>query len=309
MKVGQTVGAVALVTAVAGAAFYAGVASDGFPSVDEPTEVTVPSGTKLSLILLESLDAGGSKVGDKVELALAEPVVLKNLVALPVGTRATAEISESRGASLAAAVTNRPARLKITLTGVQLPDGRSVPVRTPEGEVVYEFTQANTADRVDSARVDRLWSEPQSRQALTRIAENFIQKQPLDENETELKNLVEALGMEKTRMLMDDQKNPASKRKITLGTAFDALVTGGIGRLTGIDVVLAAQAMGEVTSLVSSVDHKLRGIFKGRTIRATVGTPIDVVTGITVVVPLDPEVQSQKSDFKPKKSVDADGKP
>ncbi len=237
-----------------------------------PRDVTLPARTQIQLILLEGLDAGGSKEGDKVSLGVLEPVKVGGEVLIPLGTKAIGTVVESRGASLLNAVINRPARLAIRLEAVEL-DGQRIPIVTQEGDALFQFTQENTAERIESAKIDRLWNDPEARNALIAIAESSVTGKNLDERQKELRQLAERLGMDKTTDIV--QGNNVG---IDLSSAITMLRSGNASSLTGVEAVLAAQAAGEIADLVSSVDHKVRGVFKGRTIRATIGTPIVVYT-------------------------------
>lgn len=250
--------------------------------------VTVPAGTAIELVMLESLDAGGSKIGEEVELAVAEDVVVEGRVVLARGTRATAVVSQSRGASLFAALGNQPARLAMTLGEIKLEDGRTVALTTAGGAPVHEFTQANTADRVDAAKLARLWQEPKSKAALTEIAKASILGQPLAIEGEDLATVSKSLGLEKTTALA--QSPAQGVGGLTLGKTLDAMTAGSAAGLAGADAVLAAQAIGELAELAGSVDHKLRGVFKARTVRAPIGTPVAAQTAgpFSVTLPADP---------------------
>lgn len=257
--------------------------------VDEgPTlkTVVVPAGIPVPLILLDNLDAGGSQVGRSVGLIVTEDVVVDGEVVIRKGATVAGEVTQSRAASLANAFANRPARLSISFSEVGAVDGEKVLI-TPFGEDVkedgdFEFTQKNTAERLDAAKIETLWQDPESREALGAIADRMLKGDGLAGMDEDLRTVAERLGMEKTQELVDQQNATASSSDssaLTMGKAVDAMVEGNLGRLGGADAVLAAQALGEVVDLASSVDHKLRGMFKARTVRANVGTPVPAVVG------------------------------
>lgn len=242
----------------------------------KPAPVSLPKGTPVELILLEGIDAGGTKEGETVDMAVLKDVVIQGKTVIPLGTKAVAEVSKSRGASLLGAVTNRPARLEITLKYIILQGGRKIPIALENGEPSYIFTQENTAERLNAAKVDNLWNDPGARDALVGIAKSAVDGKGLGDGQAEFKNLADRLGMEKSKQLAE---NPTSG--LTLDQVLGAMADNDTGSMQGAQAVLLAQAVGEVSDLVSSVDHKVRGIFKGRTIRANMGTPVMVWTAET----------------------------
>lgn len=251
--------------------------------------VSVPKGTAVKLILAEGLDAGGSKVGDEVDLLVAEDVVVDGVVVIPRGTMAKGKVEVSRGASLLASMSNRPARLAVSLDHLKLKKQVLTSSQVAEQAVVlepvtgnkegyYEFTQENTADRVNAAKIDQLWEDPKSREALATIAEKMAAGESLDGVDTDVKKVADSLGLKKASAVAE--KSGAGGNGLTLGKAVDAVVSGNLGGLVGADRVLAAQAMGEISDVVSSVDHKVRGVFKARTVRASIGTPVAAKVGV-----------------------------
>lgn len=244
--------------------------------VAQPQTVSLPKGSAVELILMEAIDAGGTKEGETVDLAVLKAVVAQGKTLIPVGAKAVAVVSKSRGASLFGAVTNRPARLEVTLQHIVLADGRKIPITGEKGAAVYAFTQANTAERLNAAKVDNLWNDPGARDALMGIAQSAIDGKGIGGSEEKVKDLADRLGMEKTRQL---SSSPGSG--ISIEQVLGAMADNDAGSLEGAQAVLLAQAVGEMSDLVSSVDHKVRGVFKGRTIRATMGTPVMVWTAQT----------------------------
>ncbi|MBL8069185.1 MAG: hypothetical protein JNM28_12100 [Armatimonadetes bacterium] len=242
----------------------------------KPAPVSLPKGTPVELILLEGIDAGGTKEGETVDMAVLKDVVIQGKTVIPLGTKAVAEVSKSRGASLLGAVTNRPARLEITLKYIILQGGRKIPISLEKGEFTYIFTQENTAERLNAAKVDNLWNDPGARDALIGIAKSAVDGKGMADGQAQFKNLADRLGMEKSKQLSE---NPTSG--LTLDQVLGAMADNDTGSMQGAQAVLLAQAVGEVSDLVSSVDHKVRGIFKGRTIRANMGTPVMVWTAET----------------------------
>lgn len=244
--------------------------------VVQTQKITLPAESQIECLLLEGLDAGGSKVGQEVTLGVLKYVKARGKTVIPMGTKVIAEISRSRGASLLNAISNTPARLEMTLKHIVLSDGREIPVRANEGKEIYIFTQENTADRIDSAKIDNLWNDPEARGSLLKIAEGAVTGKGLEEQQKQIKNLADRLGLEHTSELTSEPGK--SVQGLDLISALDMMRKGDTGSLDGVQAVLAAQAVGELADLTSSIDHKVRGIFKGRTIRATIGTPVLLYT-------------------------------
>lgn len=277
-------GGVFMATRPAGSEPYAG------PRV---RDVTLPEGTEVPLLLAETLEAGQAKEGDEVTLLVSEDVVVDGAVVVMKGQKVTGHVVQSRGASLVSALSNRPARLAISIDGGEaiLTDveksGATVKyqlelaAKEADDEGSYQFTQENTAGRADAAKVDALWEDPKAREAMTALAEKMVggtENAPAgseDSLDTDVRTIAEKMGLKKTEELAD--KGVADPKGLTLGKAVDSLVAGNMGSYAGGDAVLALQAMGEVADVVSSVDHKLRGMFKARTVRATLGTPVTAV--------------------------------
>lgn len=244
--------------------------------VGEVRSITLPRGTAIELILLKGIDAGGTKEGETVEMGVLKDVKVGGKVLIPMGSKAIGEVSKSRGASLLAALSNQPARLSMKFRHVILADGREIKISGKDGGEEYEFTQSNTADRLDAAKIDNLWNDNGARDAMTEIAKGAITGKSLETQQEVVKLLADRLGLEKTKEL---SSNPGSMGKeVTLERVLAAMANNDTGGLDGVQAVVLAQAVGEISDLASSVDHKLRGIFKGRTIRATIGTPVMVYT-------------------------------
>jgi len=238
--------------------------------------ITLPVKTQIETLLLEGIDAGGTKVGEEVSLGVLKDVKAGGKTVIPLGSKVIAEITKSRGASLFNAIGNTPARLEMTVKHVELADGRKILVTASGGKDVFVFTQENTADRIDSAKIDNLWNDNEARNSLLKIAEGAVTGRGIAEQQKQIKTLADRLGMERTSELASEPGK--SVQGLDLVSAMDMVRRGDTGSLDGVQAVLAAQAVGELADLTSSIDHKVRGIFKGRTIRATIGTPVLLYT-------------------------------
>jgi len=264
------IGAVVLVAF--GGAVIAAKMNPGQPAVAAPVPpkaLTLPRGTKLELLLLTALDSGGTAEGSEIELVLAKPVKVHGDVLLPAGTKATGKVVQSRGATVFSALGNRPARLAIEVTEIKALDGTPVQLTAAE-DGSFELTQANTSGRKDAAKVDRLWQTPEGQQVLKDLVAQSTGTSPSDS--VDLKRMADVLGLQDTRKVADRLEDKGDKP--TTQDTVSGLMRGDLSKLTGVDLVLATKALGEIQSVVGSVDDKLRGVFKGSNIHATAGTPV-----------------------------------
>lgn len=241
------------------------------PEPTAPKTATLPAGARVPLVLAEGLTSGGAKVGQTVSLLLTEDLMLGKVVVAARGHRVLAEVTKSRGSTPFTQVGNQPARLEITLKPLETSDGQTIELHGTDGAVVV-FSQENTAGRRDAAKIDRLWETPEGKASLEAIRGNGLNP-PSPEA---LRKVADAVGMRKTKQFLDSPRGngDASAPDKLLG----AVVKGDLMGLSGIDQVLAVQALGEIASVGKAVDDKLRGVFKGNNIEAVVGTPVGART-------------------------------
>ena len=237
-----------------------------------PVALRLPEGTKLDLLLLTALDSGGSAEGSEVQLVLAKAVKVAGHTLVPAGTMAVGKVVQSRGASVFSALGNRPARLAIEVTELKAPDGTAVPLSASD-DGSFELTQANTTGRKDAAKVDRLWQSAEGQQVLKDLVAQSTGQ--ASSGSVDLKRMADVLGLEDTRRVADRLEEKGDKPKTE--DTVSGLLHGDLSKLTGVDLVLATKALGEIQSVVGSVDDKLRGVFKGSNIHATAGTPVPAV--------------------------------
>jgi len=128
----------ALAAATFGAAFLAAQAPDG-PQTDPPTArpalkpaatrpastgetITVPSGTRVGVILENGISTASAKPGDSIYFRTSFPITMNNKVVVPVGSYLRGEVAESK----------RPGHIKgrgelrIRLNTLVLPNGYTV---------------------------------------------------------------------------------------------------------------------------------------------------------------------------------------
>lgn len=250
--------------------------------VDKPQELVLAAGTPVSLIVLEPLSSGGSEVGEKVKLMVSEDVKVGKDVAIPRGTEATGEVTRSRSGSVLGSVSNQPARLEIKLIEMEV-NGKSVKIRSAGGEV-HAFTQANTVGKQSSENLDAALKDPEKRKTLEELASKVKDGEKglsiTDLAGVDFKGLNETFTLpetdeflshiQKTRIGSKDEEKTAD----AVERIFGGLASGNLGDVVGLDRVLAAKALGEISNLGRKADQKLRGIFKGRNIWVEIGTPV-----------------------------------
>lgn len=240
-------------------------------------KVELPVGTKLDLVLLTALESGGSKVGEPVDLVVSTDVLTeKGEVIVSKGSIARGEVTKSRSGSTVGTLTNNPARLEITLKDVQAADGQWVPIGYTVAEtvkadrrLVYEFSFANTSAEFVESGVKDLWSDPEAQQTLKDVATG-ITRGELPQGEA-WDRIAGKLGLDDTKDAID------GTQKADLKKAVDGLRNGDISGLSGVDLLLAAKAIGEIENLANGVDRQIRGMLKGRNIEAHIGTPVKAV--------------------------------
>ncbi len=236
--------------------------------------VVLPAGTKVELILLEGLVAGSGEVGDNVDMAVVKDVTIDGALVVRRGDKAKGEITETEGSSIVGAFAGKKARLAVSVSEILLADGRRVKVGFGTGKE-HVFTQANTADRSGAPDIEELWTNPETRKSLENLARNINTGRHLEDSQAETAALVRTLGLKKTA---EATAKSEKGQGLTVGKVFDAVTTGRLTTLAGVDAVAAAESVGEVAALAASVDNKVRGTLMGKSLRATIGTTLTVKT-------------------------------
>ncbi|MCW5936131.1 MAG: hypothetical protein KIT11_02345 [Fimbriimonadaceae bacterium] len=246
------------------------------PAMLKPAPVVhaaLEEGADVPLLLLTPLTSGGSKVGDEVKLVVRDNVKSKDgHTVIAQGTLVEGKVARSRGGTVASALGNQPARLVVELGSVQTVDGQKLALSSGQGEgqAEYEFTASNTRLDQDTADIQALVNDPEARDYLLALVKGETPQGK--EPDQKLKKIAEKHGLGRTEKLI--QKQGRNEGSGTWADAIKGLQSGNVGSLAGVDLVLAAQAAGEIGDLVGSVDKTLRGTFKGSNIKASVGTTV-----------------------------------
>ena len=280
-----------LVLGGAGYGYYWMRSNDVRLPIDKPKEVRLTAGTPIQLIVLEPLSSGGSEVGESVKLIVAEDVKIGKDVVIRKGTEATGKVSKSRSGSLVGAFSNQPARLEMTLVEVVV-GKQKVPIRSTAGEV-YAFTQANTVRKTNEADLDAALKDPEKRAMLEEIAKKLGGDSDVSVTDLvglDLKGMNDTFDLPETDSFLDHLsgvrpgKQEGEEAPESVERVLSGLVSGSVTDIVGIDRVLAARALGEISNLGRKADQKIRGIFKGRNIWVEIGTPVSAKVAKDIVI-------------------------
>jgi len=88
-----------------------------------PEPIEVPAGTKIELVLVDSVSSQSASVGDPIVAELAAPIRVDGEIAVPSGTRVAGRVTEAK----ALAKVGGRARLALAFETLEL-DGRTVPI-------------------------------------------------------------------------------------------------------------------------------------------------------------------------------------
>ncbi|CAN5641505.1 hypothetical protein BH11ARM2_BH11ARM2_25330 [soil metagenome] len=244
-------------------------ASQPVAETSAPRKVSLAAGTPVRLVLFDELASGGSAEGKEVRLALMDPVE-----GLPAMSPATAVVSWSRTEGTLGGLTNRPARLNLTLKSLKGPNGEEIPLSADPNEPHdYELNRDNTGRPSTVAQ-----KEPEEGDvaAGTAVKELIEQGQSSGLNAEEVGQLARKLGMGETARLAEAGKLDQVQslcRKIRDGGTIAGLASGGT----------VAAAM-ELVNLAGDLGHRLGKTLGGRNIRAYPGTVIPAYVAETTMV-------------------------
>lgn len=259
------------------------------PGLPRPiAESTLPAGTEVSLLLLSPLDAGKSQEGDTVRLILAEPLKdEEGRVLVEAGAMAEGTVTRSRGASLGAELIGQPGRLEIDVQSVSLPDGEKIPLQIDkeDEEAAHAFSKENTGLKKAGDALASLWKHPESQKALAGVTNRLMGKESeadLDSPDMKkaLKEIAAEMEMPATSALLDENrpKEDGTDAWASIIGSGDKISKGDFSGMSGAEIVLALNALGELGSLADGVSKGLKGAFKGSSIHAPVGTEVTCYT-------------------------------
>lgn len=252
-------------------------------------QVELPAQTKIPLVLTQELSAGDAKEGEKVKLMVEKDVQVGGKTVVAEGTPVEAEVVWSRGASLASSVINQPARLAISTGSVRTVDGQTIALASTGKEPKrFEFNRSNTGAPPSQNTLERLWTDDEQRQTLERLARRLAENDrsvSLDDPDTRasLEAIAKELNLRQTQQWLDESK----KSSKGLDGVLKSLQSGSAKGIGSGEIELALGAVQELSRLAGSVDRTLRQKIKAPTVRAPLGTKIELRTAeaATVAVP------------------------
>jgi hypothetical protein len=251
----------------------------------EPERVTLPRGTKVSLILLKQLESGGSRQGEEVPLLVVEDVKdEKGRILIAKGTEAQGKVTWSRKSSAFTELVNQPARLAISIDETKAVDGGAVKLTANlEDEEGAEFglNRSNTRREEASAQLQEVFKDDSARQALEEVLKMMDESQRAD-----LQSLNANISTLTDRLSLPNTQNLARQgelgkiadllSQLRRGSVAADLLTGGSGMTLG--------AVMELADLTRRAGGSLFNMFKGRNIKAYIGTPLEAFVAEDVVV-------------------------
>ncbi|MCX7800229.1 MAG: hypothetical protein N2109_07805 [Fimbriimonadales bacterium] len=254
-----------------------------------PEKVVLARGTPVRLMLLAEVHAGQADEGQVVPLMVLEDKKdPSGRILLRRGEPAQARVARSRGAGALSGLINQPARLSIVLDQTKAADGTQVLLSAdPSGrrDAEYAFTRDNTG-------YPRVWEQAlndERRELLQRLAEMLAENRggnlANDPASSELvRQLADRLGLTGTQALA--ARGELEKATGLLGQIANGDVNPNLLLSAGLHTVAAVT---ELTKLAAFVGDRLGGVFRGRTIRAHIGTELTAyVAKDAEVVPQDP---------------------
>lgn len=259
--------------------------------------IQVGKGLPVSAMLLTPLQSDGSAVGLPVRLVVAQNVAAPDgTIVIPAGTAIEGEVSKVRGAGALSGLMNSPARLEIRLKPLETaPQGYSFSeplqwVSIAGAEIgAYSFTRDNTG-KVETASLVRGGIEDEvTIQLLAELSQALERGDAPPELARLLAANVTINGLMQRPELAELKQWSAKRDSAEAGISslLDVareLKSGNLRSLAAPDITLALGAIQELGGLASGASDLLKGIVKGRNIRAHIGTQVELATANEVVL-------------------------
>lgn len=241
----------------------------------EPVKLT--KGTSVPAVLMANLESGEAKEGDAVPFLVVDDVRVGNAVVVPKGTAFKGKVAWSRGQDALDAISNRPARLEVQVVELPAVDGKAVKLaatRELKEEEHLEFNRQNTGLDKLAPQIAAAVEDPKNAKALEALGQ-LVQNGSLGSvtegtAKEELQKFTEAAGMSRLSEALTNG-NQASVEDL-----MKKLQSGQSISLAGADGALPLDAVIEVVRFAGQVPDRIGGMFKGRNIRAYIGTPVTV---------------------------------
>lgn len=223
-------------------------------------------------------------MGREATFVVASDVMVGEHIAIPEGTQVKAIVTASRGAGALSSMLNEPARLSVEFGPIDL-GSVSVALANPErkGTAIYAFTRENTGIPANSFLAEAMKNEDK-KAALAALAD-LVEGASADGrriDDEKLRELVDELRLQRVKSMIDSADS-AERKSDQIAGIIRALRTGA--SLSTGDIGIALGAIEELGGVAGEVTGTLKGIFKGRNIRAYVGTKVRMVVASDVTVP------------------------
>ena len=108
----------------------------------KPAYVTIPAGTQVFVRTIDTIDSNSSRVGDRFQASLEEPLTVEGNVVVGMDSLVYGRLTESKDSG----TFKGKAQLRLELTGIVV-NGTAVPVVTGEYEATGKSRGASTAKR------------------------------------------------------------------------------------------------------------------------------------------------------------------
>lgn len=259
--------------------------------------VKIDAGTPVPLMLLTEMAAGSTDVGSKALFMVADDVKdgAGNIV-LKRGSLAEGEVVWSRSEGMLSGIVNQPARLAVKLGSVNAADGTEIPMRAEKEakeDEPYQFNRENTAGQKLDAELDKLAEANQDTlKNLSEGLESYLatgdpsKLEASADVKSALDRLLHSGDLEGARKSLDPKDQGASDLR-TLSGVIGKLKEGSVSAVAASEVLLAVSALEELGKLAGSAEKSLGRIFRGRTLKAHVGTRLKAYCAkdATITVP------------------------
>lgn len=108
----------------------------------KPAYATIPAGTQISVRTIDAIDSSQSRVGDRFQASLEEPLTLEGSVVVPQDALVYGRLTEAKESG----TFTGKSQLRLELTGIVV-NGKTVPVVTGDYEATGKSRGASTAKR------------------------------------------------------------------------------------------------------------------------------------------------------------------
>jgi hypothetical protein len=245
----------------------------------EPRRVALAAGTRVPLLLLQTLESGQVEEGTDVAFLVGEDVKdAQGNVLISKGSPAQGRVTWSRREEMLGGLMNRPARLKVQLLATVATDGQAVDLAAApdQPEEPYEFNRGNTGRTAAMQQLETIAQDAENA-AVLQAMENLVEgKESVLLAEQESRERLAKIGRELQLPALAGlaQQNEVGKVKSLLERLRGAgPITAVAKHIDSADPAMAAVL--EWTGVASAVSSRLQGLTHGRNIKAYVGTPVD----------------------------------